>query len=668
MQRSRRLTLLGLPILLGLVWVVPSWDYAASGFFGEDDWYFLNLVSDLTAGSPGALGRLLEGGGRRLWRPVPGLIWLLEWALHGLDPRPYYALNQVVGALLVAGVASFAGRLTLAAPGPPVGRLHLAVVVAVAGTVAGCAKGPHDARTFLAARDDLFAAAFVVLALSLWLQEERRARILAHGALLLAVFSKPTAAAALPLVVALDAVVGRLPRSPRRLALRYGGLALGAAAYAGLTGSFWRFQADFVATPSWNSARSTLGFVGRQLAYGDADRHAPTARTVLLLTVAGTSLVAGRWSLRVVAFGLVWMVLGAALPVAFYLDAPSFVQGRYVLLSSLGAAVAISGLVGPGIRWRQGAIAFVSAALMAVAMLGAWSAWLRLQPARPPDQASAELPAALSSLLAAAPEADGVAFAAHEVTLGLVGLFTSHVLPETVEGMKRPPRVWLEGGAVGFGPAYDPGSAEIGERRIEAASIDLDALVADPRTLVVYDGGGSDGSRFRALTSLPPPRSARSALPDWHWGKLEAMWGGSVLTSPSGASEQIRPPHLGLDSPPLQLDPSEVCGLVLQFDPLEHPTQEPPAWNPLLDRSAYALLSWASSTVAPWDRFAVACLPLDGDIVRFDLRNSPGWRTAGTVDWLVLGQVSAGDLQLRRVALEGCAGSEAAPDRRPAGP
>lgn len=653
-ERSRSSTLLVLPLLLGAVWIVPSWDFAASGFYGEDDWYFLNLASDVSSGRDGALRRLLEGGGRRLWRPVPGFVWLAEWLAHGLDPRPYYRLNQVVGALLVAGVASLAGRITLATHGRAVGRLHLAMVVAVAGTVAGCATGPHDARTFLAARDDLFAAGFVVLALLTWLREGRAARVLAHVALGLALFSKPTAAAALPLVPALDGVLGRLPRSPRRLAARYGALGLLALAYAGITGSFWLQEAGEASRPSWAPARETLSFVGRQLVYGDAHRHSPTARTALLATIVATSLVAGRRSPRVLAFGALWLLLGAALPVAFYLDDPRAVQGRYILLCSLGGAVGISGLVGPGLPGARGAIRALSTGLLILAMAVAWIGWLQVPLRTPPHQAFVDLPDALIERMADAPDANRVALAVHEVDLGLVALLTSPALPGTVRAMTRPPLFWLDGAAEGHEPDPQPASAEITRRAGPKSVVDLDALVADPTTLVVHDVGPSTPPRYRSLLSLRPPGPARGALPDWHWGKLRAIWGSSVLPSSGEATEQIHPPRGGLASPPVRLQPSEVCGLLLQFDPLPPPAHAPDAWNPLLSRPAYALLSWRTATLQPWQRYAVAPLPRGEDTARFDLRNSPGWRTSDLVTGLALAQVSGEDLELRRVVLEGC--------------
>jgi len=112
-----------------------------------------------------------------------------------------------------------------------------------------------------------------------------------------------------------------------------------------------------------------------------------------------------------------------------------------------------------------------------------------------------------------------------------------------------------------------------------------------------------------------------------------------------------------LASPVIDVDPTTVCGLVVD---VELPVGPPPMslhFDKLLPTGASLALTWSGSPSfeGAWEQLALVSLPATGrSRVRFALDQSPTWRSAGAVRRIGLHPNANGTVLIRSVELEGC--------------
>lgn len=646
-------------LLLGALWVAPLWPFGDASFRTADDWYHLNVAATAATGDPQGWAWLIRGAHVRSWRVVPNLLWLLEWSVWGLRPGPYFVTNHVLGGALVAGVALLAGRLSLARHGDRGGRTAILASV-VAGTLVGCAAQLHELRWFLSARDDTLAALLLVIGLLLWLEHRRRT---ACVALALALLCKPTALLGLALVPLLDLALGR--RGDAGYLRRYRALLAVGTVYLAATGPSWLGWLSGGPRPltagltSWPSVEgvASIWLYGASPPPGLLASD-PAGPRLGLLVAAGLVFWTTRdrpW--RVVGFGLAWAAI-AAVPALLYpsgLD-DAGVVGRYLVVSMAGWAVAVSALVGPGGPGlgrlpRVGALV----ALLTAASLG-WVAWLGSPPRTLQPTSADRLQDALEAELAARPGTTGSVVALSYLDPGLLGLLTSEAIRQDL-GPAATARFYLQGTTDLFAVVGEPHSADPVDRARRVGAVDLDALAAEVDTLVLHDE--NFGSRFLALTELPATHAPAQPPPQWdHPTALEQAWGGTRLRGRPERGALIAPPRAANTlRAGVSLEASSVCGLRVSFVPPTWPLPAPSHWQGLMERPAWLALTWTSTAGGhTWGRYALAPLRPGAGRVRFDLRNSPGWRTSGQVTELVLGHQLDGDLELLGVEMEACRG------------
>lgn len=217
-----------LPVLVTVLLAAPGlvFDY----FW--DDFFFL------TRAQGSAAAYLIPNSAESFWRPIPqGLYFRLLLALGPAGALAGHLLNLVALALCAALVARLAARLA----GPRVGLL--------AGLVFAASSIIPALVAWTSACQDLFAMLFLLIALHLRESGRIVASALATAAALL---SKETAAVALPVLVAWDALLGRRPARILSGLAAYGIVALAwFAAHPGL---------QALARAGWQSG--TTGYVG----------------------------------------------------------------------------------------------------------------------------------------------------------------------------------------------------------------------------------------------------------------------------------------------------------------------------------------------------------------------------------------------------------------------
>jgi hypothetical protein len=208
-----------LPALLVVLLAAPGVGF---DYFWDDFFFLTRGQSD-----PGAY--LLPNRAETFYRPIPqGLYFRGLLALGPAGPLAGHLANLLLLALAAVLVGSLAERLAGRRTG-----LFAGLVFAAAASVPSLAA-------WISGSQDLFALVFLLVALHL----RHSGKIAASAAVALcALLSKETAAAAIPVLVAWDWIVGRRPARVLSAALFYGAAAV---AWAAIHPGLWNLvQAGF---------------------------------------------------------------------------------------------------------------------------------------------------------------------------------------------------------------------------------------------------------------------------------------------------------------------------------------------------------------------------------------------------------------------------------------
>ncbi len=660
---SRR-GLIAVSVALGVLWFAALLPPPPASFTNPDDWYHLGVSAAAAEGEAEGLRRMIRGAEIRSWRAVPGLVWLADWSLWGLAPRAYLVTNYLLGGLLVGLVAFLAGLLAGGPDGASTtGDRWPLLAAIVAGTLTGCAPDLQTGTGFLAGRDDYLAALFTCVAGALWTGREDWHRGLACAALMLAVFSKPTAAVAPALLVAVDAALGRLPRDPMGWLKRHGPPVFWVGVYVVVA---WSTLADQASHTDGGPAASALALIGAVVGAlaspfagpGPDVGAMPEARWLLFGGAAGLALACGTARLRAALAGLGWLVVAAAPFVYALASRPETLrsEARYLLPAAIGLGVGVGALVGrrPARLPRLGA---GFAALVGLAVAASWWGWVDRDAHRGPTSANVALIEALPEVGAAHPDAVGVIVALRHFDDGVLAALASPVLEAATGPIAREPWFFLEGSAWLFGPAGD--GFDPARRYRKLGRLDLDQAVAAGRVLVA-DVGLAREPRYEALPPPPARRAPDRPLPSWP--TLAGWTGGSTLRASGPANPRdlhVEPPRgdlgQGLRSPGVSLDPTTVCGMRVRYERPTWGPVEPSPFNRVVPQPVYVMLTWHDPDLRPWTRFVVAPLNPTATSVRFELGNSPTWRAAGRVHQVTLAAQTPGPLTVTAVELEACA-------------
>lgn len=339
--------------------------------FAMDDQYNLVANAEIRAlrNIPGlfthawtaaAQGGLDHAIGLSYWRPLAALTWTLEYALWGLHPAGYHAVNVLLHGLVTLQVARLAGQWSGAR----------------GAWLAGGLFAVHPVHTEVVAlvtyRSELLATGAVVLALGLRLGEATAGwgrRLALWGLYAVGLLAKESAAVLPALLLAQDLAQGRRWREHTAL---YAGFAAVAAAWLAL-------RAALVIETPLPYLAALPGPVKLWTALAIQSIHArlllwpwplvpfydwtlcPPAlsladpRAMLGLLALLTPAVLA-WRLRrrapLLSLGLSWWLIGL-LPTSQLLPLPVGAAERFVYLPSVGAALALAGLGQALLRWPQ---------------------------------------------------------------------------------------------------------------------------------------------------------------------------------------------------------------------------------------------------------------------------------------------------------------------------
>ncbi len=674
---SRRLLLLALGVVAFANLPVLGRDFA-----DLDDWTHIGTSLGLLRGDPAAWNHVLLGRtGVASVRPGSAIAWAANVAVFGFRPLGYFATNLALHVALAGGVFALVHRI---------GRAPWAA--AVAATAVGLSAATHQPVYYLSGRDDLLANGAFVAAVLLWQGGRDRwsgrvgvALIYGLGAL-----CKPTILP-LPLLLLLDDGLrdGRAAFSPRRLLGRYGPLLLVAGALvAALSGVLGTTNPGSLFTPEQRdglAAGRGLGrFAGRVAGSlllplfakeGGVSALVFDAPRVLLLVAAVLSLRRRGVHGRLLILGLGWLLANLAMPLPFVVMESWRAQdaGRYLQLPLIGFGLMTASLLvrPPTGRWtRVLAPALVLVTLLPFLMrvtptLGDSGAGTR-QFVRALQQASTDVPA------------DGrVIVAMRGPDHGLASLAASFLLEEQVPSLPGKPYLFLEGSRrlhrnTQRGATYD--YARFTALRDDFALRELDAENGD-RLVAAQPGGGwaqvvLDPRIFGGGVGAAPAWDfARAGAEGWTWrGVPNSMLRGvprdgrtPVVPAPSQpgvgvelyvdgylppavldrAMGHLRQQPTHLLSPPLDLQPTAICGLTLS---LTLPDRVEPSYAEgdfLVPSRRFALLGWSEGEGvpdAPFERYLVVPLSewAGPQSVTVALDNSPGWLATGRVRRLAL--------------------------------
>ena len=166
------------------------------------------------------------------WQPLSWLSWAVDHALWGLDPAGFRRTNAVLHAL-AAGLAALAARRALGEALPKAGERALLVGALGAALVFALHPLRVESVAWITERRDVLSGVLAMGALLAWLEERRR---LSAALFALALLSKGTAVAFLPIVFAFELAVRRRRASDVLRALAPHGALAAAAAFMNLRG------------------------------------------------------------------------------------------------------------------------------------------------------------------------------------------------------------------------------------------------------------------------------------------------------------------------------------------------------------------------------------------------------------------------------------------------
>lgn len=672
-------------------------------FHSPDDWISLDTGQKLAGFDGGAFARLFtEDTGRRSGRPVPYLLWGLNWAAFGTWAPGYYAtnlaLNLAAGALL--WIVAWRGTKS-------------AVAAAVATSWFLFNGATNQGVYFLSARDDDLVTLFFLAAVVAWptAQKSRRGRIGVGLLCALAIFSKATGLALPAVLVVLDvlALGPRAALQPKR-AIRVYAAPLAAVllflpALVGLVGANSRMLGAGAQEGGPAGVLRVLGLTlsSSLLPFASTYRFLPpividVLRLVLVLVAGGLAWKARAGAGRLAALGGAWLLINLVIPFPFLLSGRNVhvEEGRYLLLPSVGLALVLAAAVGRAPRgWRRGL------ALGAVGLTIACYALFQTPRFLDDRTAAPSFRAAARAVAAELPTDGRLWVAAKRLDQGLTGLISSSVFPEFVPELgDRRPFVFVEGGQQAFVPVppgrHGGAALAAADRPLSLDTLDpaRDALLLDVfRRPAPYDA--PTAAWGRAALPLPPPRRAPplevsfTGPTDWTYGQLALLpdepspvrWTPSMQPTPTGLRLDTRFPLMFheltgalaqppfflpavLQSPPVELPAPAYCAVEIDVVITSYMAQDArpqPLTAPLMPTPCFAALLWTDGEefADPFDRFILlpACTSRGGETITARLDTSPSWRTTGTVRRLGLMPASVpGEVEVRGLRLLPCGG------------
>ena len=626
-------------------------------FGNPDDWFHLDVAAGMVAGEGGAFARAWTGfGASDTLRPVPWVLWAIDFALFGWSPAPYFATNLALHLAGVAAVFSLARSLGAGLAG-----------ALAAGAFFGLNLASGEATYYLAARDDATACVLAVGLCAAWprLRTSRRGRGLAVALLLMALCSKPTAA---PLALALPLLDRLQPgaRPPRRfwgiwigvvaawgalLAWLVGG---GGLASGGVQGDLLARPLGLLLTPAW-----TVGMP-------DLSRRAELLP--LLPVLVGLPLLRGRPALAAAA----WLLLFLPVPTLWLASHGGLdFGGRQVLLPSVGLALLVAAAMPAGARWR-GALGWLLAGLL-IAGLGWRHAASSAHFHHRPDPTVERFAAALAER----PTDRPLLIALQRGSQGLSSLLTSGALVR-MAGLDEPPAVLLQGSDRLLRARVEPyGYGSLAPAGGVAELEGLDAWV-------LADDWSERWPRFGPVELRPRVRGELAQA--WDFAVGPGGWAGWPVHAgdasrprwaaqsgwrvtrdrllPEGQVSRVlasdhRPAVLL--SPELAIESEQVCGLELEIDGLPRAPAHGPVGGQLAPGGRFALVTWSEDAGFRGAWIGSLLVPLDREVASVRLDLSPAWLAAGTVRRLaVLPSNVPGQPRVRAIRMYWC-GDEAVP-------
>jgi tetratricopeptide (TPR) repeat protein len=337
-------------------------------------------------------------------RPLLGLAWALNYAVAGLEPWPYHAVNILLHGLNAALATSLFLWLARRARAPREPAIFAAALFAVTPMAAETIAYVSSRSTALCA---LFMLASLRLGADALLAHAPRRVVAALGCAVLAFASKEEAAALPLLLLAIDVffVAGRSERGLQaRLPVHLAFWLLptaGLAARAVVTGTLLPPPALPVGPYLLTQAAAFPLYFLRALFPLDPALYrehpvAPwppdAATTAWLLAAAGLAAVAvvgwrrsSSWS-----FAVVWLA-AALLPSSSFVPLTEMVVDHRAYLGGAGVLFASAALL-----WRWGGLRLALAVLLLLALRAVHYQWILADPARVWEDAVRRLPRSAS--------------------------------------------------------------------------------------------------------------------------------------------------------------------------------------------------------------------------------------------------------------------------------
>ncbi len=648
--------------LVGLATGVGNSPSTSRWFDTPDDWIHLDRAQQMAQNGPSEWGTLLFDDGYAGVRPLPHLLWLLDFFVWGWEAGGYFATNIGLLSILAALVCWMVGRHT----GAPLAG-------AVAGSAVGLSVGANEPAYLLAARDDLLATVFAVLAVLAWQRREGLSGATAAGVCLcLSLLSKPVAVllpflfilerhrkgTAGPLQGWLEVGVASLGVVP---AMAIWGAQETSAGTVGLVwGGHWR---------PWDAI--VMGIEPHLLPSFSRSRH-PLAllHDLPRLCIFGLLLFASRRGLgksTLCRAGLVLFLSGLLVHLPFLgADTGLGAMGRYLVLSGVGLALWVGHAVAArpeGIRNRDGALA-LTAILFGFALGAMPQLSEPVSPARAVWKALDELEIGSDQK---------VFVALSRPDRGALSLLTSPLL---ARHLGYSPEVFVQG---------SPRTLVAGRRRGELhfSHRALARPAVSPRDIVLRDETAVDGSLVFVRSQLEssgglgdmtipfddswtfhgdprgpldqdPPRMGSGEIAELRtWSHLPGL---DVWRSLERAPRA--PVHLArrLNG----LDPTAFCELRLEASVLELTHQNGAGAGPApFQRFMTLFYSEEASPSNPSEN--VVLIPYSAtsgrQVARVDLSISPSWQSTPRIEWIgLMAANSPADLALHSLQLVGCDG------------